>query len=873
MNREEKSNKHFTWFMLILALVFMIVLLFLGTKAYGQSQNNYGIADFSRRDAYPKDGLVADFNFLTAQTEGDILQGQGDMEHWSVGFFGLCPDGFSCITYGTGTFTQEVSKIYKSNSSTKITIDGMGMVTVLSAPMDYAANAYYQISFFYKGEAGGEIIECLAHDAGVLDFYSFPTQAWGGTAYVTFTATTGWQRANLYMNVGAVAKTGYFFSCGQVSMSAPSVVFYLDNMQIQKLKHSGPYSGPSNVTMTVNGDPSFDSQNAKNSFKGQPGNWGTSFNGTTDYLTYPDTGDTFDPCSTGKTCQMTIACNGMPLSGAGTHLFFSKFKLAGSQISWDLRQDTSDINFAISDDGTANVGHFTLINKTGIGVGTLFNTIGTYYPIADGTSLMYVYLNNLAVSSTAIADYPIFNSTTDMYIGSSASTFAFNGNLYHCSYYNKYFDSIDASKWINPYFPANNNNRGFYVSTCTQAASHATCSWDTCRDGTPHACQAEETGSMAVFDTKTEKIPYNSFETIVGDDSDPTITGWSKTVSAGDGTASITAYRDSTQHGNVAIRMKTTGTTSSAMVGSNCISVSPSTDYYFEVYGKTLSKGSCHGLYCSLTNIGYFHKYTDGACSNDNGWTMGAINTDMDNVYRPYGVKVNTDVGTNSIQLYYTNYHYDADVLLDSFSMKAGSYRTPFVHNSGAGTTSYNTRTYQVHNTLTDAKPDGTYPWATGWCMSAWIYSDWAGDDGADHGIIEVHPTAGNNNWIALAKNSANEVTFNIYDSAGVRTNIWLGTRNNTNWTAGGWKYFEGCSNNSSMSMMHYYNANNSTWYTSGITGAPVQDGQSNYVRVGFANFSFKSLDGYISNICFAPYSASYSACNWNNGNPPKRPY
>lgn len=852
MNRETKSNQHFVWFMITIAFVMAILLI--GKAVYGQTQNNYGIADFSRRDAYPKDGLVFDANFLTAQPEGDLTQGLGDMETWVAG----CPSGFLCVNLGAGSFAQETAKLYKNNSSAKLTVDGAGSTTSYTYPMSYEANAYYQISFRYKGEAGAETIDCGAHNLALSEFYDFTAHTWGAPSIVFLTATTSWKTANLYMDVGAVAKASYYFSIGRASGINPSQVFYIDDLQIRKLKKGGPFSGPSNVTMTVNGDPSFDSQNAKNSFRGQPGNWGTTFDGTTDYLSYPDTGDTFDPCSTGKECQYTMACNFNPTTYAVTQSVISKDLPAASR-SYELL-----IIGGTLQNYTFSVVGYTSVTCAAITAGLQTSVVTKYKGITEGTSLLDIQCNNAATVSSATAGMPVINSTAIFGIANRDGADApFSGSIYHCSYYNKYFDSIDASKWINPYFPANNNNRGFYVSTCTQAASHATCSWDTCRDGTPHACQAEETGSMAVFDTKTELIPYNSFETVTGDDSAPTFTGWTTS-------SYTTAYRNETNHGNISVRIKISGAGTLRDVLSTCIPISPATTYYMEASVKSFSPEN-------FVSLGGY-EFTDGACSAGGTQRFFKIPMSVGSNFAVDGGSLTSLAGTNSIQLFVRAYNVIPtfqDILIDSVSLKAGSYRTPWVHNPGVGSVSYNRRDYKLNNVLVEPKPDGSYPYTAGWCAGMWVYTDWAGDDGVSHGIFEIPPTAGSNNRVALGKNSANELSFNIYDSAGLRMNYYVGSLTNTKWTAGGYKYIEGCTSNTGTVMMHYYNANNSTWYTAipSPAGTGIQDGQTNYINIGYTAFFAAYFDGYISNICFAPFSASYSNCAWNSGNPPKRPY
>jgi hypothetical protein len=195
------------------------------------------------------------------------------------------------------------------------------------------------------------------------------------------------------------------------------------------------------------------------------------------------------------------------------------------------------------------------------------------------------------------------------------------------------------------------------------------------------------------------------------------------------------------------------------------------------------------------------------------------------------------------------------------------------VHNSGPGSVSYNARDYRLHNTLVDPKPDGTYPWSAGWCAGTWVWTDWAGDDGVDHTVAYVPGTAGANNRWYIAKSAGNSLTFSINDSAGTQRYHTLAATS-VNWTASNSKYIETCYNGTNTMIAHHYNASNSTWYNWAAGGDAIigLSGQTTYVDIG-AIAATEMLNGYISNICFAPFSATYSNACWNNGQAPKRPF
>jgi hypothetical protein len=341
-------------------------------------------------------------------------------------------------------------------------------------------------------------------------------------------------------------------------------------------------------------------------------------------------------------------------------------------------------------------------------------------------------------------------------------------------------------------------------------------------------------------------------------------------VSAGDGTASITAYRADTKSGNVAVRLKTTGTTSYVGVISSCIPVSPSTDYYFEVTGKSISTGSCHSYACAQSFYGYFAQFTDGACANQTSYSTAEIVTDFPKTWKTYGTQKTTSGSTNSIKLYFSNYHFDGDYLIDTVSMKAGTYHTPWVQNAGAGTTTYNVRNLAIRNTLADPTNTGVYPYTTGFCASTWVYTDYSGAGITAHKIIaQSTPIMGANYWYMQVEAGDYVATY-IYDNAGGAKVTYLVT-NATNWSASNWHYIEVCTSNSGAPIAHHYNKANSTWYTwiSSGAGTGILSSMSTNLSVGSNIGGTSNLNGYLSNVCLKPYSATYTNCGFNGGVPP----
>jgi len=438
----------------------------------------------------------------------------------------------------------------------------------------------------------------------------------------------------------------------------------------------------------------------------------------------------------------------------------------------------------------------------------------------------------------------------------------------------KELTAIEANKFISPHFPATNHGDGFWVDTCSQSAPHATCSTQVCRTGTPNECQAEGTGVQACFGQHTEQLDNNYFAAFSGDDSNPDFADWTETETAGDGTASVTAYRAMTKHGNVAVRLKTTGTTSSVELSSECLTAGVGSDIYGEASALAIDEST-------ILEIGVV-EYSDVACSGSLAITylhLGSIN----GVWNTFGDSKSTwDGSANSYRLFARVRNQTGDVLIDALSVKEASYRTPFIPcPTGSGTCTATARDHRLHNPLSDFdETTQKYGYEDGFCASAWVYTDWVGDDGIAHYVFAVPGTAGNNNRWHILKDAADNLIWRIYDNAGDDRRVYL-VLTGVTWTAGNWKYVEVCSNNSDNTIEgRFYNEANSTWYDLGSiagVGTGIQAGQSTDLHVGhLANGSY--LDGYQNRIHLSPYPTGnfvWPMKGWNSGKPPVngRPY
>jgi hypothetical protein len=214
-----------------------------------------------------------------------------------------------------------------------------------------------------------------------------------------------------------------------------------------------------------------------------------------------------------------------------------------------------------------------------------------------------------------------------------------------------------------------------------------------------------------------------------------------------------------------------------------------------------------------------------------------------------------------------------SDILVDSVSFKASSIWTPWVH---APTVPVSTTARQLtaHNPLSDPLPNGTMAFSAGWCASAWVWTDWAGNDTTVHVFMQSPETAGLNNKWQMKKYAAGDIAFDLYDGAGALKEYDL-VGNATNWTAGGAKYIEACTNNAGTAAFHWYNAANLTWYDGpfvGGVGTGIQSGQSASLYIGHDAGSYP-LNGFIQSPTISPYSATWPHAGFNDGVAPKRAY
>ena len=101
------------------------------------------------------------------------------------------------------------------------------------------------------------------------------------------------------------------------------------------------------------------------------------------------------------------------------HGIIAKYSTGGTQNSFLLAiSDGNKPNFRVSKDGAYSGATITsLFGATNLLANIWYHVVATYQYVADGTSIMKLYLNGVEDGTTSVAVGPIFVTTTDVYLG------------------------------------------------------------------------------------------------------------------------------------------------------------------------------------------------------------------------------------------------------------------------------------------------------------------------------------------------------------------------------------------------------------------------------------------------------------------------
>lgn len=596
----------------LVALAIFIGLVLLASTVKGQGcPNDYACAKFYINSAWPRDGLVEHWT-LDPGVRGSVWQ-NSSFEQWD-GSHATCTDcptdSIICLCTPPGDIQPSTSTYFDFNTSMRMTTGGF-----LSAAF-YLLNTWdvgtcYQISFWYRGETGNEDFNIVVGNTTLTDSYDFTTDTFTVplTTSIYTSIPTTWTRASLYI-VGAAGKTAPTYGVAFFTANTNGDYTYIDNVRVQELNSCTVTGSRENVlSVPVTSDPLWGYSEAMlpRTGTGPAYKTGMRLDGVNDYLSCADEDCEMDPVNWASGGSFSAACRVMPhlIAGADGYLL-NKYVAAAGQRSWTIRAVGVELVFYVSDDGTN-------IDSNTVNVFTL-DALHSFVSTFDSSGGSGACENNLYYDAyqvdtdATMTECVPFDTPVDFTVGAQ-SAFYWPGSILECSMWDRELSAIEANKYISPYFPATNYGPGFYVDTCSQAASHATCSTQVCRDGTPNACQAEGTGVAACFGEYDVLPENNSWESNNGTDDSPDWPDWQELS-----TSELYAYHDGCFHGDSCMRMRASSSATTNWVATECLSTSKN-DTTFSMKIKALkdtvpvSDGNLSGFYV------YVSQYTAGCAS------------------------------------------------------------------------------------------------------------------------------------------------------------------------------------------------------------------------------------------------------------------
>jgi len=585
-----------------------------------------------------------------------------------------------------------------------------------------------------------------------------------------------------------------------------------------------------------------------------------AFDGTVDFVERDDDG-TFDPVNNSgsfsvgvrlKTKDVTQANQWVFTKGTDWYLHLS----SGNDVAlnWTDATGTGD---------AVSVGNFISDNEW-------FSAAASYGFNGDTTSNATMRANNEVEGSIVDGEGPVRNNAYPLGVGARAdnSSNELYGSVALACYWNRELAALERNQFNNPFFGNTTLGDGFSVDFCSQSATHAVCSPQTCVEWSRHSCWPDQ-NYLPEFGQYTELLENNSFETYTGTQGNPTFDDMSVQIcNSGDGTCFITAHYSDSKYGDVSVKMEKTGTTSTGYIRSACQTTGIGNDVYGYFAIKVLSgnpymavrmqqfdNANCTAA-LATTNLS-FGVTTNHSWKDYGGLFAAGLWNGSTSSYNIEVVLKNTTVGP-------------ASVLIDNMSGKEASYHTPWVHApAGGGAVTYVARRYELHNPLLQEN-GGVANWEGGFCLGGWLYSDWDGTNTSYRYIFSAPGDAGNDNrWFVTT--SANGLWV-IHDAAGVSKSRVLAL-DATNWSAG-WKYVEACTDNTGTRAARHYNSANDTWYDwSGDSGGGtgIQDDADTRYQIGNSSGG-SCADAYFWNNKVGPYKAIWPMYGWGNGRPPSAP-
>lgn len=356
-----------------------------------------------------------------------------------------------------------------------------------------------------------------------------------------------------------------------------------------------------------------------------------SFDGSNDYITStigPPAGD------------FSVMCVVTPSALGATALIIGNYDGASNTRGWQLYQATAAATFMVSDDGTTGAGHYSYVQiANSLAIGRQSVLVASYDYVADGTSIMRLYADELTPAANTSTDGPVYASAYNLSMaayGAGGSYYA--GTMSHCAVWDgTILTPGQARAIIRGAWRGMKSSDGTYVTTTSATPSALMLASPT--SGTePFLIQMPANTSQIANNGTCSGLygpsavtslwyrglmrSWNGGDGGTGCGDYPT--GWSAYCAGGDGTVAVSKDATTKAVDLYSMKMVLTGTTSATYMYSNCRTTEIGQNIKADVYYKCVS-GACDSViilrqYTAAVNC--TGAYTDAAavCSGAS-WT------------------------------------------------------------------------------------------------------------------------------------------------------------------------------------------------------------------------------------------------------------
>ncbi len=343
------------------------------------------------------------------------------------------------------------------------------------------------------------------------------------------------------------------------------------------------------LVMTVNGSPDRRADGTWPLGEGNPGGFGYTHD-TTQWMNIADDG-TFDFSTPGDVFSV-VAIVTPDTVGPGVDYIVAKYKTTDSNWGWSLTRSADDVIFGVSDTGAAG-GWEEVVKATSLAVGRMSFITATYTSVpGDGSCVGNIYVDNLATATVSTLEGPPYDGDGDFTIGSlhgNTGSSGFVGTIHAVAVYDRILDESDHD-FLFAQWQGRINDKGLTMPVTSASPPHAMMAYPASGVEPFFVGQAANSsmmsnpisGEVCFFQPAaiTNLLERSLFRTWAAG----AATGWTESTDAGNGSAAID--EDNT---NIAVDIAApsfilTGTTSTALLTSECVDINPASDYNVSVW-------------------------------------------------------------------------------------------------------------------------------------------------------------------------------------------------------------------------------------------------------------------------------------------------